>query len=116
MNSLPDSQTGRPCFNCKDSRPGWCFSSKFDEHKGRCTCDCHYAPTSGNTGQEPVKMQKPIVITPKQIAIIFDEWQRRFESNPHEFDQNAQGGTDYGQACADYFIQLYTEFRGDSKE
>ena len=48
-----------------------------------------------------------------RIAVIFNEWARRYADNPEEFSEvlDARGNpvADYGHRCAEYFTQLNLE-------
>ena len=46
-------------------------------------------------------------------AAVFNEWVKRYATNPREFgsllNEDGQPFDDYGENCAAYFKQLYTE-------
>jgi len=52
-------------------------------------------------------------ITHKRMAIIFNEWARRYSENPEEFsnilDEDGSPVDDYGDMCAIYFHKLAAE-------
>lgn len=56
----------------------------------------------------------PIVsINMKRVAMIFDEWQKRYTENPSKFekilDEKGEPVTGYGECCAIYFKKLASE-------
>ena len=52
-------------------------------------------------------------ITLERMAIIFNEWAKRYAENPDEFDdildEDGNPSSDYGESCAIYFHQLANE-------
>jgi len=54
-----------------------------------------------------------MTFTKAEVAIILNEWVRKFAETPEEFDElldeNGQPFTDYGSRGAEYFEVLYTE-------
>lgn len=51
-----------------------------------------------------------IKVTKEEMATIFDEWLRRYQANPKEFEDVAESQAgNYGQACARYFFKLSAE-------
>lgn len=52
-------------------------------------------------------------ITTQRLAILFNEWARRYAENPSEFskilDENGNPVKDYGESCALYLQKLQEE-------
>ena len=57
-------------------------------------------------------------ITQTRMALIFDEWAKRYAENPEEFNSvlNADGNPSesYGESCALYFEQIAREMDADN--
>lgn len=55
----------------------------------------------------------------QRLAVIFNEWARRYAENPDEFDEvlDADGKpvTDYGDRCAIYLTELENELFPSAK-
>jgi len=59
-------------------------------------------------------MNEIITVSERQLAELFNEWDRRFRADPEKFISEAyrllkQTPETYGDACAPYFISLYKE-------
>jgi len=56
---------------------------------------------------------KKASVVEKRMAIIFNEWNKRYSENPSEFveqlDENGEPIEDYGRLCAIYFTELAEE-------
>lgn len=52
-------------------------------------------------------------ITQQRMAMVFNEWAKRYAENPDEFnpvlDENGEPVTDYGENAARYFEQIAAE-------
>jgi hypothetical protein len=61
----------------------------------------------------PVPPLKNKSITRQRMAIIFNEWNRRYCENPDDFGDNfdldGNPNKDYGECCADYFTEIADE-------
>ena len=57
----------------------------------------------------PKKQEYYIKITHVELTSVFNEWLRSFEENPDDY-MNASGD-DYGESCADYFIELHGKLK-----
>lgn len=67
----------------------------------------------GKKGSNPPPPLRRESITFQRMAIIFNEWNRRYCENPDDFDDNVDldgnAKKDYGECCADYFYKLAEE-------
>lgn len=58
-------------------------------------------------------MNTSITVTEERLAVLFDEWNRRYAENPDSFSENLDGDgnaiTGYGANCARYIVKLNEE-------
>ncbi len=50
-------------------------------------------------------------LTEAEMAVAFNEWLTRYNSDPEEFAEEYGEVGDYGDDCAAYFTKLITELR-----
>jgi len=51
-------------------------------------------------------MTKKKDIIRERILRVFNEWHVRYKEHPEYFEEEIREYDDYGEACADYFIEL----------
>lgn len=65
----------------------------------------------GSTPPPPLAKEKSV--TMQRMAIIFNEWNRRYCENPDGFENNVDldgnPKKDYGECCAEYFTRIADE-------
>ena len=64
----------------------------------------------------PPAPPKELTVTERRMAIVFNEWAKRYAENPDEFseilDADGKPVTDYGECCTHYFNRLAIELDG----
>lgn len=61
-------------------------------------------------------MKTILSVSSDELALIFQEWDRRWRENPQEFTNivthlTKETPLTYGEKCAPYFIKLATELK-----